>query len=111
VARGWRTIDELIELLRIERDCLNRQIAALERTHDQDNPTGRGEVLLCRYLVTGNAARAAQYVNSLGWRLPSVNKGRPSTRQYTANDVFSLMASPPPRFPAGLIEICRLQAA
>lgn len=105
----WRSIDELIEILEAERAALARQVVALRENNDPAVATNRAAVLICRYLVFGNADRAAKWANAIGWQMPGAHaRGkRPANpyRDYTANDVYSFIDSPPPDMPQALLEL------
>lgn len=103
----WTTVDELVALLKLERDALDAQIAALESSRDVDEPTARLAFLLARYVVEGSAKRAVATAKDLGWRIASTNKGKPSSREWTEKDIYDAIAHPPPDLPEGLVQVVR----
>jgi hypothetical protein len=103
----WRTLDELLTLLRLERNALDAQIAAVEAARDSQTPAGRADILVLRYLESHDAAIAARYATDLGWLLASSNRGTPSTRQYTAKDVLAFARGASPEVSPDVLELCR----
>jgi len=103
----WRTIDELLALLRRERIALDAQIKAVEATGDTQTPAGRADILVLRYLESHDGAIAARYATDLGWLLASSNRGTASTRQYTAKDVLAFARGASPEVSADVLELCR----
>lgn len=105
----WRTTQELADLLSIERDALNAQIAAL-RALPPDESTDEGIItaVICEYLITGSPATVAKWADAKGWRLPNENQnGKKSTLKFDANLVRKLVQSPPSQANPALIELCR----
>lgn len=99
----WRTDEQLIEVLEMERAALAEQVAAIREGRDIDADEKRELVLLCRYIVLGSSKRVADWANRKGWRLPGAEArgGRPANppRQYTSDDVLRLVKTPPSNLP------------
>lgn len=103
----WTTLEELIALLKSERDLLDQQIAALEASRNVDEPTARLAFLLARYSVEGSAARAVLSAKELGWRIVTTNRGKPSSRDWQPEDLHAAIRNPPEGLPPGLVKICQ----
>lgn len=103
----WHSAEELAQLLSWERDALDRQIAALLQSRDADDQTARLEILLCKYVVEGSAAKAVDWATGLGWRLASVNRGKPSSRNWVADDLYDAIKADHGELPAPLIGLCK----
>lgn len=103
----WKNIDELLTVLQTERDALNRQIEALETSRDPNDQTARLEILLCQYLLMGSAQKAVDWATGLGWRIDSINHGRPSTRNWQAKDLYNAIQSDKNGLPTPLVALCK----
>lgn len=99
----WRSVEELVHILTMERDGLDQQIEVLSASQDVSADTGRLMTLLCHYLVDGSAAKAAAWANSIGWRLP----GKKGPRLWQADDIYGAIDHPPSALPLPLVELCR----
>lgn len=102
----WRSVEELVQLLTLERDAIDRQIAALNASGDLSVESGRLLALLCRYLIEGSADKAVQWSKRMGWRLDSVNHGKASTRDWKSEDIYGAIENPPEDVPTDLAELC-----
>lgn len=102
----WRNAEELATILRFERDSLDQQIAALEQSGDINDQTGRLQVLLCKYLIEGNAKQVTDWATSAGWRVDSTNRGKPSTRNWQPKDLYEAIQTEQTGLTAGLADLC-----
>lgn len=104
----WRSTAELADLLTVERDALDAQIAALRATPDESTYEGIVMAVICEYLITGSPAFVANWATSKGWELRNHNPNRKKdSLKFTPAMVRSLIESPPPESPPIVVELCR----
>lgn len=104
----WRSSAELADLLTVERDALDAQIAALRATPDERTYEGIVMAVICEYLITGSPAIVANWATSKGWRLRNHNpNGKKESLKITPDRVRGLIESPPPESPPIVVELCR----
>lgn len=104
----WNSEEQLADILAMQRDALDAQIAALRATQDLETQEGRAAALLCEYLVSGSAKKAAEWAKSLGWKLPNPNpNGEKPTLEYTSKLVLEIVKAPPAGVSIALATLCR----
>lgn len=106
----WKGLPELIGILEAERDLLQQQIEALKAVDEEAANSTAAAVLICRYLIYGNAKSAADWVNHLGYRTPggTRNGTQPAMpRKFSPNDVYEYLRDPPPTLPPPILALAR----